>query len=220
MILLTQIKHRVSSDLRLKDITFSINNNEFVFIFTERKDALNTLFKILSGRQRPEEGRIKYFEQGEQKSDIFKKEIGVVYHDNILLPDRSLRDNYRFILEAAGEGDKYCNIRLQRVLQLVDLDIMGESFPANLLSHQLVRANIACALLFYPSVIILEDPTSALDEVNARAILSLLEKLRALHMTVVLVSSDQRLLVSARKHRLLYLKEGKIAAEDNMGIYV
>ena len=216
MILFSNVSRKVSKNINLCNISFKINRNEFVFIYDENKKSLSLLRELLCGSLKPTEGLIRIMNY-KSTPDIFNKEIGVVFRDNILLPGRSLNQNYKFILDFMGEDRNYKEIRCDKILDIVGLKSCGDLFPKDLLYHQLVRANIGQSLLLHPSFVVIEDSTLKLDEVNSQAIYHLLEKINRLGITVVFLCSDQRMISRNKNKRVIYLKEGKILAEKNKG---
>lgn len=208
MIIFNQVYKR-EKEIELKDLTFSINRGEFVFIFNDRREILELLFKLISGEVRPDNGIIRWLKNFSYNSEANKREMGIVYNDNIFLPTRTIRENMNFIMEVRGGSQKYYESRVKKVLNIVGLFKKADCYPGELLPHQIVRANIAQALLNYPSIIILDDPTKNLDEVNSQAIFHLVEKINKLSTTVVFLSSDKDIIIRNRK-RLINLERGKI----------
>lgn len=201
----------------LKNLSFNINRGEFVYIYDASERVLEVLRDLMSGKEKPESGVIRWLNCYNFNPELLKGDIGVVFKDNILLPDRTLAENLQFIMEIKGLNRGYFNLRLIRVLNIVGLEGYQNFRPGELLGHQLVRANIAQALLNYPSILILEDPSSRLDEVNSQAIIHLLKKINRLSLTVILLSSDKRL-VLGDDIRVIRLEKGR-RNEKKKGFY-
>lgn len=201
----------------LKNLSFNINRGEFVYIYDASERVLEMLRDLMSGKEKPESGVISWLNCYNFNPELLKGDIGVVFKDNILLPDRTLAENLQFIMEIKGLNRAHFNLRLIRVLNIVGLEGYQNFRPGELLGHQLVRANIAQALLNYPSILILEDPSSRLDEVNSQAIIHLLKKINRLSLTVILLSSDKRL-VLGDDIRVIRLEKGR-RNEKKKGFY-
>jgi ABC-type ATPase involved in cell division len=219
MILFSDVSKKVDNEVYLKNISFKINRSEFVIIYDNHQKSLNVLCDLLYENKEPSDGLIRIMNRYEKKSSLFDREIGVVYRENILLPGRSIEQNYRFIMNVMGENRKYHRIRSKKILEIIGLSGDEDLLPSELLPHQLVRANIGQSLLFHPSIVIINDTTAKLDEVNSRAIFHLVEDINSLGITIVFLSSDKKLISHNKIRRVIYLKEGKILAENNKGYY-
>ena len=220
MILLNQVSIKQENEQILKNITFSVKRNEFVFVYDNQNKSIKLLRELLTGRKNPDSGLIRLLNNKDisKDMDILKVEVGVVFKENILLPERSILDNFNFILEIKGLSESYYKSRVRKVLDLVNLKKSYKLRPDELLPHQQVRANIAQALLSYPSILVLEDPTSKLDEVNSQALLHLVERINDNGTTVVFLSTDKEL-VFRNKKRTICLEEGEIMGEKKKGFY-
>ncbi len=208
MIIFNQV-YKEEKGVKLKNLTFNIKRGDFVFIYDQDRDTLELLRKLMSGAASPDRGIIRWLNGYNFSSSVVKGEIGVVFRENILLPSRSIEENLRFIMEVRGLSRDYFIPRVNKLLNMVDLLECRNSKPGELLLHQLIRANIAQAMLNYPAILILEDPTVGLDEVNSQAIFRLLEKVNALSITVLLLSSDRKL-VHRNHKRLIKLERGEM----------
>lgn len=213
MILFNNVYKEKDGKVILKDVNFHIKREEFALIYNKNELSLKTLRKLLCKREDPDQGFIRLFNKVNDNIEFYNYKIGVVYQDNILLKKRNIKENLRFILSIKGLSGKYYKNRVNRVLEIVDLKSEIFKKPDQLLPHQLKRANIAQALLAFPSLIILENPTSHLDEVNSRGIYNLLKRINNLGITIVLLSSDGNLIPASKNNRVVNLKEGEILAE-------
>ncbi len=195
---------------RLENITFSIKRNEFVFIYTD-EEALSVLRELISGVKQPDSGIIKLLNKDDSALKIFENEVGIVFKDNILLPERTVAENLKFVMEIKKQPLVYFQHRSKRILDLVNIKSYHNSKPKELLPHQLKRANIAQALLTYPSILILEDPTYSLDEVNSRAIFHLSEEINQLGTTIVFLTTDKDIISQNKEKRVVYLKQEEMS---------
>jgi ABC-type ATPase involved in cell division len=196
----------------LINLTFTINNGEFVYIYEQDIHKLQLLRDLMQGVTEPESGLIKRL-----NDTHISRDIGVVFRENILLPERTLRENFRFIMEVKGIKTVSFKTRLRKIVDIVGLKGLEELRPGQLLTHQLVRANIAQALLGYPSILILEDPTVVLDEVNSQGIFRLLKNINRFSITIVLLTSKRKP-VHGDKIRIIKLEESNPKGEKK-GFY-
>jgi len=196
----------------LINLTFTINNGEFVYIYEQDIHKLQLLRDLMQGVTEPESGLIKRLNER-----YIPRDIGVVFRENILLPERTLRENFRFIMEVKGIKTVSFKMRLRKIVDIVGLKGLEELRPGQLLTHQLIRANIAQALFGYPSILILEDPIVSLDEVNSQGIFRLLKNINRFSITIVLLTS-RRKPVHGDKIRMIKLEESDPKGEKK-GFY-
>jgi len=196
----------------LINLTFTINNGEFVYIYEQDIHKLQLLRDLMQGVTEPESGLIKRL-----NDKHISRDTGVVFRENILLPERTLRENFRFIMEVKGIKTVSFKMRLKKIIGIVGLKGLEELRTGQLLIHQLVRANIAQALLGYPSILILEDPTVSLDEVNSQGILRLLKNINRFSITIILLTSKRKP-VHGDKIRIIKLEESTPTGEKK-GFY-
>ena len=213
MIIFNQVEKYKNGARILNKISFQINQNEFVIFYSNDDNVLSALRKLLSTESNPDNGLIKVSNKYDHKKDFFDNKIGIVYQQNILLNDRKLTENCKFILNVKNIARDYFQKRIDRVLELVDLEFAKNLTPKELLPHQLVRANIAQALLNYPSLLIIEKPTLNLDEVNSKGIIHLLETINNYGITVVLLSNNKKLVNGNNTGRVIFLEKGEVLAE-------
>lgn len=177
---------------KIHNLSLYISSGELAFVYDEDPTIIQTLFQLLRGDLEPEEGKIRYLENGSYQNLIKKNRIGYVYNKNILLHDRTIEENLEYIMHIKNMNMSYYESRIKRIMKIVDLDKYHTAYPDQLLEHQLLRINIATAILNYPPVIILQQPTKKLDQVNGQGIIHLLKRLNTFSMTIVILSSDNR----------------------------
>ncbi len=199
MLILNQVSNGI-----IKNLSFYIGYGEYVYLFSRNKMVVTELFKLLKGTIKPDKGVINWVNH-KNKPGHPQSDIGLVFKENILLPERNLQENLRYVMEIKGLDMTCSQIRIKRILEVVDLFYCRNIKPGELLPHQLLRANIALAILNYPSVLILEEPTHQLDQVNTQAIIHLLRDLNKLSMTIIILSSKN--LLNNKGIRIINLKE-------------
>lgn len=209
------IFNKVSKD-KLKNFSLYIKAGELLCINEEDQDVLKTIFELLRGREKPEQGVIRYQDKGVYSSKAPGNFLGFVYRENLLLPDRSLEENLAYIMQVRDLEMRNHHVMVRCILDIVDLQHCSNKKPGDLLEHQIVRANIAQAILSYPPVLVLEDPFSKLDEVNGRGIINLIKRLNKFSMTIVLLNSSGKLLLG-KGVRQVKVKEVFLERKDYYG---
>lgn len=177
---------------KIQNLSLYIRSGELVFVYDRKIANIQKLFHLFTGRIEAESGTIRYLENGSYQNLTGENKIGYVYSKNILLPGRTIKENMQYIMFIKNLNLAYSESRIRRILKFVGLDNYQDARPDELLDHQLLRANIAAAIINYPPVLILHQPTSVLDQVNAQGILHLLYRLNTLSMTIMILSSDPR----------------------------
>ena len=135
--------------------------------------------------------------------------MGVIFQDYLLVPDLSIEANISLPLEVAGMSKPIIRRRVDEMLELVGLSKMGKEKAHGLSGGEQQRVAIARALAGKPDIVLADEPTGSLDAYNADFILDLLENTADEKTTVVLASHD-RMLMAARPHRIIALKQGRI----------
>ena len=159
----------------LKDVSLHINPGEFVFIAGDSGSGKSTLIKLLLAELKPTKGKVII--NGKDLSNVkrknipkFRRNIGVVFQDFRLLPNKTVYDNVAFALRVIGMGERKITKRVRYVLKLVDLSGKSRNFPNQLSTGERQRVAIARALVNNPAVIIADEPTGNLDPVLSGAV--------------------------------------------------
>lgn len=179
----------------IKDFSMYIKSGEIVCINDKDSSKIKKIYKLLRGDEDPDKGVIRYLDKGSYTTKLPINLCGFVFKKNILLADRTLEENLEYIIKIKEIDMKDHINRIRRILDIVDLKLLSGYKPAELLKPQLLRANIAQAILNYPPVLVLEDPLLELDEVNSQGIIRLLKRLNKFSMTIILCTSSQKLIL-------------------------
>lgn len=148
---------------------------------------------------------------------MLNNKLGIVYRDNILLKDRNLKENLKFILNIKNPPVFSRYRRINKILNIVDLDYCTELNPEELNSHQLIRANLAQALLSIPDILILEDPFYKLDELNHRSLVKALKNIvNKLSITILLLTTDTSKRIPEKYYyKMITINKGEIRTVQN-----
>ena len=217
------VTKKFGSSKALDDVSFDIEEGEFVFLTGHSGAGKTTLLKLLLRDLKPDSGKIII--DGVDIATLKKKEIpfyrrklGIVFQDFKLLYDRTVAENVEIALDVANEtGDR--EKKIKEVLEEVGLDSKGHLFPKQLSGGELQRAVIARALISKPKLIIADEPTGNLDPVTSRQIVSLLDKTTE-HGTTVIMATHNENIVNSLKRHVLNLKGGKLSSDKKGGHYI
>jgi cell division transport system ATP-binding protein len=211
------VKKNFGSIVALEDITFSIDEGEFVFITGPSGVGKTTILKLIIREIAPSEGEIIFNEKkihSLKKKEIpeHRQSIGAVFQDFKLLPGRTIRENTEVALAVKGVPRQEWEARVDQVLGLVGLSARSELFPSQLSGGELQRAALARALVVNPKLIFADEPTGNLDWKTADGIMDLLEKINAEGKTV-LVTTHNHAIVQKMGKRVIELEDGKVVKD-------
>ena len=186
--------------LVLKDVTFSVNSGEFVYLIGKVGSGKTSLVKTLNAELLLRKGKaevVGYALHLLKKSQIpyLRRRIGVVFQDFQLLTDRTVYDNLLFVLHATGwKKKKNPEQRIKDVLQMVGMANKGYKMPHQLSGGEQQRITIARALLNAPDLILADEPTGNLDPETSSEIMELLLNIHQDGKTIMMVTHNYNLL--------------------------
>lgn len=207
----------------LNNINLHINHGEFISVVGMSGAGKSTLMKILIGEETIDDGRILIDEidmSRVKKSDLpyLRRKIGMVFQDIKLLPRRTAFENVAFAMEVSGHKKDKINKDVPKILDLVGLLHKRDSFPNEMSGGERQRVAIARALAHRPVLLLADEPTGNLDEVNAAEVLDLLMKINKLGTTVLLATHAAELVNKINK-RVITIEGGQITIEQQKGKY-
>ena len=185
----------------LTDVTFTIDEGEFVYIIGKVGSGKSSLIKTLYGELPIHSGEATVMEydmstlKRKHLPDLRRK-LGVIFQDFQLLTDRTVDANLRFVLKATGWKNKEeINNRIAEVLELVGMSTKGYKLPSELSGGEQQRIAIARSILNYPKLILADEPTGNLDTDTSKQITELLLKIvKEQGATVVMITHNLNLL--------------------------
>ncbi|HVY67718.1 MAG TPA: ATP-binding cassette domain-containing protein [Patescibacteria group bacterium] len=207
----------------LSGVNLQINHGEFVSLVGLSGAGKSTLLKLIIGEERVDGGKI--FIDDIDISDLSKgdlpylrRKIGMVFQDIKLLPKRTAFENVAFAMEVCGHRLDKIEQEVPKILDLVGLLHKQDSFPDEMSGGERQRVAIARALSHRPVLLLADEPTGNLDEVNAAEVIDLLLKINQLGTTVILATHAADL-VNKIKRRVVTVEAGKITKEQEKGKY-
>lgn len=206
------------SVLSLDNINLEISRGEFVSIVGQSGAGKSTLLKLIIVEERPTKGEIFFDKLMLSKvSDYYlpdlRRNIGVVFQDFRMMPNKTIYENVAFTLEVLGRT----NEEIDRDV-LVSLDIMGIKdksgfYPRQLSGGEQQRAALARAIVHHPAILIADEPTGNLDLLNTWEIIKLLKKINELGTTIILATHNREIVNSLNK-RVVTLDKGRIVQDQ------
>lgn len=206
----------------LSDVSFSIENGEYVVIMGESGSGKTTLLNIIAALDKPTAGEIIINDRNIAKikeSEIaqFRRDnLGFVFQDFNLLDNFSIKDN--IFLPLVLSGMKYASMvkLLTPIAQKLGIMEILEKYPYEVSGGQKQRAAVARALIISPQLILADEPTGALDSKSTDDLLSLFSKINKDGQTILMVTHSVK--AASHANRVLFIKDGKVYHQIYRGI--
>lgn len=207
----------------LTNINLEISKGEFVFLVGSSGAGKSTLIKLLLKEEEVSEGRI-YLKDLDitkvpnRRVPYIRRNIGVVFQDFRLLPNKTVYENVAFAMEIIGAHPKEIRRRVPMVLTMVDLSRKASSYPDQLSGGEQQRVSIARSIVNNPPVLIADEPTGNLDPETAWEIMKALIDING-RGTTILMATHARDIVNSMKKRVIALEDGRVARDEQKGGY-
>ena len=202
----------------LSDISFTVEEGEFVVLSGPSGSGKTTLLRLLYRDELPSEGEIEVADFDvprlrRSEVSLLRRAIGVVFQDAKLLDGRTVFQNVAFVLRVLGTPRKERKSRALAGLKAVGLSARAQAYPHQLSQGEAQRASLACALVKAPALIIADEPTGNLDDDMEVEILALLNDIW-IQGTTVLLATHQARVVSQLNRRTLTLAGGHLVKDE------
>ncbi|MDE2312460.1 MAG: cell division ATP-binding protein FtsE [Patescibacteria group bacterium] len=207
----------------LQGVNLQVRHGEFISLVGMSGAGKSTLLKLIIGEEHPDDGQVLIDDidiATVSKTDLpyLRRKIGMVFQDIKLLPKRTAFENVAFAMEVCGHKKEKINGDVPKILDLVGLLHKRNHFPSQMSGGEKQRVAIARALAHRPVLLLADEPTGNLDEVNSDEVLELLLKINSLGTTVILATHASSL-VNRIKRRVITIESGKIVREQAQGNY-
>ena len=203
----------------LQDVTLTIEKGEFVFLTGPSGAGKSTLLKLIFCDEPATAGQLLLFGKNVAKIrpsavPYVRRNIGVVFQDFKLLPQRTVAENVALPLEVRGIADREIRKRVKALLRSVGLEHRAEKFPPSLSGGEQQRVAVVRALAADPALLLADEPTGNLDPERTLEVMDLLYGANARGTTVVVATHDRSLLERYKK-RVVALERGRLVSDGD-----
>ena len=207
----------------LDNVSFSIDEGEFVFLVGPSGSGKTTLMKLITGEIRAKSGKIVVndFDMRKikrRKLPKVRRTLGVVFQDYRLIENMNVYDNVAFAMRVVGARRREIRERVPYVLDLVGLSGREKRMPDELSGGEQQRVAIARALVNNPRMVVADEPTGNLDPVRSLELMLLLEKINDMGTTILVVTHEKEL-VNALGKRVIAIDNGHVISDTEEGGY-
>jgi cell division transport system ATP-binding protein len=207
----------------LDDVTLEIEKGEFVFVVGPSGSGKSTFLKLLTKEEEPTAGKV--YVAGKNLASLpswrvpyLRRNVGCVFQDFKLLPNKTVFQNVAFALEVIGRPRDVVARQVPQILELVGLGEKLDRFPDELSGGEQQRVSIARAFVNRPLILIADEPTGNLDPATSVGIMRLLDRINRTGTTVVMATHDHTIVDSMRR-RVIELESGQVVRDQSRGIY-
>jgi cell division transport system ATP-binding protein len=203
------------------DVT--VTKGEFVFLVGPSGSGKSTFIRLLLREFLPSQGDITVAGQDvvhmrPWKVPYLRRNIGCVFQDFKLLPNKTAFENVAFALEVIGRPKRIIDNQVPEVLRLVGLEDKLHSYPDELSGGEQQRVSIARAFANRPPLLLADEPTGNLDPATSLGIMSLLNRINRTGTTLLIATHDKQMVDSMRK-RVIALEGGRVVRDQLKGVY-
>jgi cell division transport system ATP-binding protein len=207
----------------LNDISLEVEKGEFVFLVGASGSGKSTFLRLILKEEKPTQGQIHVAGKdlsrlSNWKVPALRRQIGTVFQDFRLLPNKTVSENVAFALEVIGKSRGQIRKVVPEVLELVGLEGKGERMPDELSGGEQQRVAVARAFVNKPMILIADEPTGNLDPTTSVGIMKLLDRINRTGTTVLMATHDQAIVDQMRK-RVVELESGKLIRDQSRGVY-
>ena len=212
-----------SGDTGLEDVSFAVQPGEFVFLVGQSGSGKSTTIRLLIKETDATGGTIRV--AGRELESItrrrvpyYRRNIGVVFQDYKLLPNRTVYENVAYALQVTGGGRREIREKVPDILRLTGLSLKLHNVPDQLSGGEQQRVSVARAFVNHPPLLLADEPTGNLDPETSIGIMQLLYRINRTGTTVVVATHDVEM-VNKMRRRVIELSRGRVVRDERAGAY-
>ena len=208
----------------LDQVTVEVEKGEFVFLVGSSGSGKSTALRLILREARPTSGRV--YVAGKEinrlagwKVPRLRRQIGTVFQDFRLLPNKNVAENVAFAMQVTGKSRSEIRRVVPATLEMVDLQGKSERMPDELSGGEQQRVAIARAVVNHPMILIADEPTGNLDPTTSEGIMKLLDRINVETGTTVVMATHDETIVDRMLKRVIELEHGKLVRDEAGGGY-
>lgn len=214
MLTFDQVGLELDKNQVLKNLSFKVNPGEIVAILGASGAGKSSLFKLLTGERKPTSGdilldQISLRDLSINSTQIYRRQIGIIFQNYRLLPKKTVFENVAFALEVCGQSHEVVK-KVPGALELVGLKDKDNKFPHQLSGGEQQRVCIARALVHDPKILIADEATGNLDPRNSREIADVFARINQVRDLTILFATHDPVMVDQLNPRVIRLEKGEI----------
>jgi cell division transport system ATP-binding protein len=204
-------------------VSLRIGRGEFVFLVGPTGCGKSTCIRLLMKELEASDGEIlisghELHSMPRKKVPRLRRNIGVVFQDFKLLPNRTVYDNVAYSLQVIGESRANIRRKVPDILRLVGLSTKLHNYPDQLSGGEQQRVSIARAFVNHPPLLLADEPTGNLDPDTSIGIMQLIYRINRTGTTVVVATHDREM-VDKMRRRVIELRDGRVIRDEVSGMY-
>ena len=218
MIHFQNVSKEFDNQTALRDISFSIDKGQMVFLTGPSGSGKTTLLKLIYLAERPDTGEIivdglETSQMKESGTPLVRRNIGIVFQDFRLLENRTVFENIAISLRIRGVNERETKTRTHDALKTVNLRHKSDSYPKKLSGGEQQRVVIARAIVSEPAILLADEPTGNLDPATAEGVMNTFKDVHAKGTTILIATHNRELYRNTGK-RVLRLDSGNLVGEE------
>jgi cell division transport system ATP-binding protein len=212
-----------SGDTGLDRVSFAIQPGEFVFLVGASGSGKSTTMRLLIKETEPTGGTIRVAGRDlstitRRKVPYYRRNLGVVFQDYKLLPNRTVYENVAYALQVTGGSRREIRQKVPDILRLTGLSLKLHNRPDQLSGGEQQRVSVARAFVNHPPLLLADEPTGNLDPETSIGIMQLLYRINRTGTTVVVATHDVDM-VDRMRRRVIELSNGRVVRDERAGAY-
>ena len=203
----------------VKNVDFSVDSGEFLFLVGPSGAGKSTILKLILNQIQPSSGEIiiddyPLSRMEKNKIDKIRRQIGVIFQDYQLIPDKTIEENIALALDINNFSPFLIPGKIDKVIDDVNLNNRRHLFPSQLSGGELQRVALARALAIEPKIILADEPTGNLDVENSWNLLKLLQNINEQLNTTIIMSTHNLDIIKSLEKRIITLNNGEITSDS------
>ncbi|MHB8189343.1 MAG: cell division ATP-binding protein FtsE [Ferrimicrobium sp.] len=216
-------KSYIKGSSAVASASFEIDRGEFVFLIGASGSGKSTILRLMTREERPDHGDIwvagkNLVTMPNWKVPHFRRNMGVIFQDFRLLPNKTVAENVAFALEVIGKPKRFVDSQVPQILKLVGLEEKMDRLPGQLSGGEQQRVAIARAFVNRPLILLADEPTGNLDPETSWGVMHLLERINRTGTAVIMATHDVGIVDSMRR-RVIEIIDGRVNRDQFRGVY-